>query len=154
MPGLSGDRSALVADEREVDPRLLRTVFCSLGFSAVCAACAMLVFALLSWAGSPVPGYLADHPAVVWLLSAGLFTALWAHLGVLECGRRDARVRAAAWRAARTSRSGASGATAGAHGSCRNCRALRAQNAVLRAQIDAGRREVLVLGEQTTRETT
>jgi hypothetical protein len=172
MPGLSGDRSAVVVDDREVAPWLPRRLLFSSGFSAVCAVLVALLFALLSLVGSPLPGYLADHPAVVWLLSAGLFTVLWAHLGVLEYGRRDAQVRAAARRTARTSRAGATGpaGASGTRASCRRCPGLREENAALRAQLEAAQgetealrdrlsspaasTEVVVLEEQTTRETT
>jgi hypothetical protein len=136
-----------------------RTVLYSLGFSAICAGSVALVFTLLSWAGSSVPGYLASHTAIVWLMSASLFTALWAHLGMLEYGRRDARARAATWRTARTARtarSSASGLTGayGAAAACRRCPGLREENAALRMRLEAAQREALVLGEQTTREAT
>ena len=117
-------------------------------------------------------GYLANHPGVLWLMSGGLFTVLWAHLAGLEYGRRDAAARAAARRIARTSRSAPDGPSAvassgGRAAACRRCPGLRDENAALREELRAAQRhagglrdqlssqpprELAVPGEQTTQE--
>jgi hypothetical protein len=141
---------ASVVDDREVDPRWPHRLLYAAAISAFCVVLAALVLALLSWVGGSVPEYLAGHRALVWLLSAGLFTALWGHLAVLEYGRRDAAVRAAAWRATRTTRSSSYGlvGASGVRGSCRKCPGLMEENAALRMQFEAAQREARRLRDQ------